>query len=155
MVWFPAAAAVSWFPLARRSIQPQPGDWYKRAAGRRPDGGGCPRRAGAEGLPCKDGSSRKTLELHMNRLYCIAMTLAVGLTASGAFAQGTPAGAAAAPAAGAPGRPAATAAPATTTTAPAATTTTAPAATTTTTTTTPPATTTDKAGDGKKKSASG
>ena len=53
----------------------------------------------------------------MNRLYCIAATLAIGMTASTAFAQGTPAGAAAAPAAGA-------AAPATTTTAPAATTTT-------------------------------
>jgi hypothetical protein len=58
----------------------------------------------------------------MNRLYCIAVTLAVGMTTSGAFAQGTPAGAAAAPAGAAP---ATTAAP--TTTAPAATTTTAPA----------------------------
>jgi hypothetical protein len=59
----------------------------------------------------------------MNRLYCIAVTLAVGMTTSGAFAQGTPAGAAAAPAGAAP---ATTAAPTTTTTAPA-TTTTAPA----------------------------
>jgi hypothetical protein len=72
----------------------------------------------------------------MNKLYCIAATLAIGLTASTAFAQGTPAGAAAAPAA--------TAAPTTTTTAPAATTTTAPAD-------KPAATTTDKSSDDKSK----
>jgi hypothetical protein len=50
----------------------------------------------------------------MNRLYCIAVTLAIGMTTSGAFAQGTPAGTAAAPAAGA----ATTAPPAATTTTP-------------------------------------
>lgn len=88
----------------------------------------------------------------MNRLYCIAAAAAVGLIvlpASGVFAQGTAAGAAAAPAAGA-AAPATTAAPAATTAAPAATTAAPPAATTT---TTAPA---DKAGEdkGKKKTAS-
>ena len=142
-VAFPRLLLFHGFSQPGGGIQSQPGGRNKGAAGRRPHyvGGRCSRRAGADGLPCSHGSSRKTLELHMNRLYCIAATLAIGMTASGAFAQGTPAGAAAAPA----GAAAATGSDSgATTTAPAATTTTAPAD-------KPAATTTDKSSDDKSK----
>src|SRR5689334_20338801 len=95
-----------------------------------------------------------TLERHMSRLYCIAAAIgAVGLAAlpaSHVLAQGSAAGAAAAPAAGA-AAPATTAAPPATTAAPAATTTAPPATTTTTTAPADKPAATDKTADDKSK----